>query len=118
LQTPLIVLSHNGYAKKRETGLHEVKVDIADDKQASYPELRLVLDPKPTKLPLWLLLSVSEEALSALPIGSRIEFSPLSLKIISQMSELLSESTLGGSGLIVDYGKKALMDDTLRVYVP
>ena len=104
------------YPQKRDGGLHELKVDLnmKEDQEGakSEPTFRYVLTPRPVSLPaVWFRTSHSE---ASLPIGSRVEISPLSFANASYMARLIGGSMGGGSALIVDYGKGA-EGDTFRV---
>ncbi|KAL7279010.1 hypothetical protein ACG7TL_006842 [Trametes sanguinea] len=80
---------------------------------------RQVLSPTPT--PSSTLLGLSSTRFQKLPVGSRIEVSPVSFKIARQLSELLydreSEGTRSaGSALIVDYGGEKVYGNSFRAF--
>lgn len=90
-----------------------------------YPRLRRVLSSTPTAAST--VLGLSSTRFQNLPIGATIEVSPASFKIARQVGELLSctkdqnqeqntKSSLGGCGLIVDYGGQKVFGDSFRAF--
>ncbi|KAI9061060.1 DUF185-domain-containing protein [Trametes sanguinea] len=80
---------------------------------------RQVLSPTPT--PSSTLLGLSSTRFQKLPVGSRIEVSPVSFKIARQLSELLYDresegARSAGSALIVDYGGEKVYGNSFRAF--
>jgi hypothetical protein len=68
------------------------------------------------------LLAQSSKRFSKLPVGSQIEVSPDAYRIARKVGELLQcgkevdgKPSVGGCGLIVDYGGAKPFEDSLRV---
>ncbi|KAG0146343.1 hypothetical protein CROQUDRAFT_44518 [Cronartium quercuum f. sp. fusiforme G11] len=107
--------------QKTDKGFREVLVDVENSgTQILTPHhaprtrpLRFVLSPAPT-LASQTLISTEHQKLQT---GSRIELSPMSPHIATQLTQLLQvqhPSDPGGAGLIVDYGDSHHFGDSLR----
>ncbi|KAK1220837.1 hypothetical protein PQX77_016357 [Marasmius sp. AFHP31] len=82
------------------------------------PRFNHVLTPAPT--PISTVLGNSSPRFRSLPINSFLEVSPVSFKIAYKIAELLSvrerNGTLGGCGLIIDYGGDTCFDNSRRAF--
>jgi NADH dehydrogenase [ubiquinone] 1 alpha subcomplex assembly factor 7 len=90
---------------------------VASTSSASF---RYVLAPQPS--PISTVLGFSSPRFKELPAGSTLEVSPTSFKIARKVGELLASGSsnekrpsIGGSGLIIDYGASRAFDNSLRV---
>ncbi|KII85108.1 hypothetical protein PLICRDRAFT_116521 [Plicaturopsis crispa FD-325 SS-3] len=86
---------------------------------ASQPRLRRVLSSSPS--PISQLLSASSPRFAKIPVGSRIEVSPVAYKIARKIGELLSvqgepEPGAGGCALVVDYGGDRAYGNSFRAF--
>jgi NADH dehydrogenase [ubiquinone] 1 alpha subcomplex assembly factor 7 len=98
------------------------------------PLLRRVLSPTPTAAST--VLGLSSPRFNSLPVGSFIEVSPAAFRIARQVAQLVSGTTepepliqhnhkhdvapntdesVGGCGLIIDYGGDQVYGDSFRV---
>ena len=82
--------------------------------------LQRVLSKTPS--PISTVLGNSSERFRDLPVGSTIEVSPTAFRLAHKIGQLLSTDTqvgdkqsLGGSGLIIDYGGDQVFEDSFRV---
>ncbi|KAF5326818.1 hypothetical protein D9619_004457 [Psilocybe cf. subviscida] len=121
--------------QKSDTGhWHEILVDaseseaVADDaaSESSPPKtssFRYVLSPQPSTIST--ILSMSSPRFKDLPAGATIEVSPNSFRIARKVGELLASSqptpnsgntSIGGAGLIVDYGGDRHFDNSFRAF--
>ena len=85
---------------------------------APLTRLRTVVSPTSTATAN--LLGASSPRFQKIPIGSRLEVSPLSFKIARQIGELLHSDGVGkdgsiGCALIVDYGGEKSYGNSFRV---
>lgn len=81
---------------------------------------RRVLAPRPSAVSH--VLGHSSLRFQNLPVGSSLEVSPTSFKIARKVGELLTSgkseeknATIGGCGLIIDYGGDHAFGDSFRV---
>lgn len=87
----------------------------------SNTSLRAVLSPAPS--PVSQLLGHSSKRFTELPEGTQLEVSPDSFRIARRVGELLEsgkplendEESIGGCGLIVDYGGDKAYNNSFRV---
>lgn len=99
---------------------------VIDDQTPSHTapnassSLRAVLTAEPSGASS--LLGQSSNRFSKLPVGSQIEVSPDAYRIARKVGELLQSGrdidgkpSVGGCGLIVDYGGISPSEDSLRV---
>ncbi|KAF9478849.1 DUF185-domain-containing protein [Pholiota conissans] len=86
----------------------------------STSSFRYVLAPQPT--PISTVLGLSSPRFNELPTGSTLEVSPTSFRIARKVGELLAtgsaeeELSIGGAGLIIDYGANHAFDNSLRAF--
>jgi NADH dehydrogenase [ubiquinone] 1 alpha subcomplex assembly factor 7 len=121
------------FDQKTEKGWNEVLITSETDPaapkiitpsassvQSSLPtkaKFRLRTAPEPTAKSV--LLGQSSPRFDTLPIGSRVEASPVSFRLARKVAELLSikdnEKGVGGSALIIDYGDERAFSNSFRV---
>ncbi|TDL16465.1 DUF185-domain-containing protein [Rickenella mellea] len=108
--------------EKTAQGWHELRIGCTTEptlKGMLEPKtdcLRLVREPHPSSQST--VLGASSRRFASLPIGARIEVSPTSYKIARQITRLLGSSrSLGGSGLIIDYGNDHVHGNSLRLMI-
>ncbi|KAL7423569.1 hypothetical protein Q5752_001149 [Cryptotrichosporon argae] len=106
-------------------GWREVRVDVDPSYDPKFPALsaglgssglRLTLSREPTTPSS--LLPASSPRWAGLPVGSRIEVSPESWKIMRRAGTLLGGSggSGGGAGLVVDYGGDRTYGSSFRAF--
>ncbi|KAF8150719.1 DUF185-domain-containing protein [Crassisporium funariophilum] len=128
--------------QKMETGWHEVlvasntepqpdveqKLEESNNPQNSIPtsQFRRVLAPNPS--PASTLLGFSSSRFQDLPVGSSLEVSPTAFRTAYTVGELLScrkpdddkpndeNTSVGGCGLIIDYGGDQAFGDSFRAF--
>ncbi|KAJ3714122.1 S-adenosyl-L-methionine-dependent methyltransferase [Lentinula raphanica] len=99
--------------RKTDQGWKEIMVSSKiknPDKMAQeqYPRLQHVLSPETTAIST--IFGNSSTRFQTLPVGSDLEVSPTSFRLARKVGKLLSKrptptgSSLGGCGLIIDYG--------------
>lgn len=121
------------YLQKTAKGWQEVLITSAPDPSAptiiipsnssvtqamaTPSHFRHVLAPEPSAKSI--LLGSSSPRFNTLPIGSRVEASPVSYRLARKIAELLSakddNKRAGGSALIIDYGDDRAYGNSFRV---
>ncbi|KAI8093839.1 S-adenosyl-L-methionine-dependent methyltransferase [Halteromyces radiatus] len=94
--------------EKTSEGWRELLVDIDDTNETEY-NFRLVRSPADTMAGKFYM---KDETYTSYKVGDRIEISPDSWTMATQMAKLVN--THGGSGLLIDYGQDYAQGDTLR----
>lgn len=117
----VLITSGPDPAAPTKLGASTLLVDGASQgviKNSSPPRLRTVLSPTSTATAN--LLGASSPRFEKIPVGSRLEVSPVSFKIARRIGELLRSDSLGEAGasgcaLIVDYGGEKSYGNSFRV---
>jgi len=100
----------------------EIDQTKVDAHEPTKPPLsfRRVLAPRPSAVSH--VLAHSSDRFYNLPIGSSLEVAPTSFKIARKVGELLTSKrskeeggSIGGCGLIIDYGGDRAFGDSFRV---
>ncbi|KAJ7757738.1 S-adenosyl-L-methionine-dependent methyltransferase [Mycena maculata] len=128
-QEILIALAESEGVKEVDASLPESEKEkeaaSAVSQSEGYPRFRYVLAPKPTAAST--LLGLSSTRFRDLPVGSRLEVSPLAFRTMRAIGELIcgkrdaeapapSPSPSRGCGLIVDYGASRAFDQSFRAF--
>ncbi|KAJ3781358.1 S-adenosyl-L-methionine-dependent methyltransferase [Lentinula aff. detonsa] len=99
--------------RKTDEGWKEVMVssrvtELDESNPEQYPRLQHVLSPEKTAIST--IFGNSSSRFQSLPVGSDLEVSPTSFRLARKVGEVLAKNTqtgssLGGCGLIIDYGR-------------
>lgn len=79
---------------------------------ANNARFSLAVDREPSVLSN--ILPASSSRFSKLPVGSRLEVSPDSSRIMRQIGEIMAQG--GGAGLVIDYGGDRAFSDSIRAF--
>ncbi|KAJ7639431.1 S-adenosyl-L-methionine-dependent methyltransferase [Roridomyces roridus] len=102
--------------QKTEQGWQEILIALAESSEETYPRFRYVLSPQASAAST--LLGFSSSRFKDMPVGSRIEVSPIAFKTMHAIGELIQGNSTEslGCGLVVDYGADRAFDQSFRAF--
>ncbi|KAJ7062914.1 S-adenosyl-L-methionine-dependent methyltransferase [Mycena amicta] len=107
--------------ERTEQGWQEILVALSEPTESGPSEktLRYVLSPQPTAAST--LLGHSSPRFKNLPVGSRLEISPVAFRTMRSIGSLLAGTssegpTAKGCGLIIDYGNAHASSSSFRAF--
>nr|GAT50423.1 predicted protein [Mycena chlorophos] len=102
--------------ERTEQGWQEILVALAEEPNEAQ-NMRYVLSPQPSAAST--LLGNSSARFAALPVGSRIQVSPVAFRTMRSVGSLIAGPTLHepkGCGLIIDYGDAGASSNSFRAF--
>uniref|UniRef100_A0A0W0G7W7 Protein arginine methyltransferase NDUFAF7 n=1 Tax=Moniliophthora roreri TaxID=221103 RepID=A0A0W0G7W7_MONRR len=113
--------------KRTEEGWQEVLISSPSPSESNpesippYPRFTYGLSPTPSAISA--VLGSSSPRFQSIPVGSFLEVSPVAYKTARKVAELLRKpkaendgDSLGGCGLIIDYGGNTFFDNSRRAF--